>query len=676
MGIFSKILRNSIIGGGSLTAYDDFWYNIAGNSTKAGVKINEASALKYLTVFACVSLISGYIARLPLILYRRFPDSSKKRILDHPLADILHNAPNKNTTSFQFREAAQNHLLLWGNTYSVIRRTSYSGEITALQQIPNPGKVAIRRDKKGIYYEWFSNTNMGDISGDSFYDQNNKKWKFKKYKKDIFHIAGFGFNGLVGMSMINIAREAIGLGLAAEEFGSTYFGEGTHPAGIYEMEGFLGDNRKDFAKALKKGYAGLGKAHSIMIAEGGAKYKPLTIPLNDAQFLETRNFQKIEVCAMYHVPPHKIAIHNQNSNRNNLEQENALFIDACLMPWIIRWEQNISLQLLTKKERMQGLFFEFLVDGLLRGDSKARGEFYNKIFQVAGITPNEIRAKENMNPIEGGDETFVMLNMIPLSTAGDIATGNEPKPEDKNFRSTEFRAKASILVRDRIAKQYYPLFQRAAQDIVNKEGLAVKKQINQQRKSRANGNMQKWLDDFYRKLPADIRAKLGPVIRSFSEAIQAAAADEIGIDAEITEELEKFINDYTERYAERHVDSSLGQLTSLLENNLEALEERVDEWAEDEKRAEKIATNEITRSSNAVYQAVAFGVGLSTIWRIRGAKTCPYCRELNGKRVASGQSFVKDGDELNPEGAEGAMKIRGMKTHPPLHRSCDCYLSI
>ena len=1016
MGILAKILRSSVISGGSLPVFDDFWYNAIGGSTKSGVSINEESALKYLTVFACVSLISGDIARLPLKLYRRNPDESKTRILDHPLSDILHNAPNKDTTSFHFREAAQNHLLLWGNTFSEIKRASYSGNIIGLEQITTPGQMSIKKEKKGVYYIW-----------------QDKKGKHRKLKKDIFHIAGFGFNGQFGMSMIALAREAIGLGLAAEEFGSTYFGEGTHPAGIYEMDGYLGDNKKQFTKALKKGYAGLGKSHSIMIAEGGAKYKPLTIPLEDAQFLQcvtpdtllsmadgtrkeakniqiddlvigwennapiaakikavgkpetkklvkiktargreliasedhpcltirkirtaggrkapekqewiqiknlnignyvkigfgipetkkklsfdkayflgamvgdgyiryggysfssidngtvekmkeivhsmdgeiqkkkgencdwniitnagarratkigellnkaeligkhsdtkrvpksvmsgglnawkgflsgyfdtdgsirdvnglqnvalywssvnrllledcqhlltllgvqssiypmrpggkikimgrdcnalpgwglyvtgnsqlkklsqililshiekakrlsayldlpdtkyrdlnfiydrivsveeagqgetigievtgchthitsgivthnTRDHQKIEICGMYHVPPHKIALHGQNSNYNNLEQENAGYVDSCLMHWIVRWEQSIALQLLTPEERRSGLFVEFLVDGLLRGDSQARGEFYNKMFQVGALSPNNILAKENMNPVEGGDQHFVQLNMIPLNMAGTFA-----KPDEENKSLREYRAKSSILVRDRIAKQYYPLFQRAAQDIVNKEGLAVKKQINQQRKKQ--GSMQIWLDDFYRKLPEDIRAKLGPVIKSFSEAIEAATIDEIGVD---TESIEDFINDYIDRYTERHVDSSLGQLTALLEEDLEALKTRVDEWAET--RAQKIATNETVRASNGVYQAVAFGVGLSTIWRIRGAKTCPYCRSLNGKRVSSGQSFVKDGEELNPEGAETPMKIRGMKAHPPLHRACDCYLSI
>jgi HK97 family phage portal protein len=658
MGIFSKLLRSSIIGGGSLTAYDDFWYGVTGGPTKAGTTVNEETALKYLTVFACVSLISGDIARLPLILYQRSKDGSKKRVLDHPLSDILHNAPNPSTTSFNFRESAQNNLLTWGNTYSEIKRAPYKGEILSLARIPvTPGAVSIKKSKRGvIFYEW----------------NDPEKGRQRKRKQDIFHIPGFGFNGLVGMSLIGLARETIGLGMATEEFGSLYFGQGTHPAGVYEMDGYLGDNEESFKKTLKEGYTGLGKSHTIMIAQGGAKYKPMTMPLNDSQFLETRKFQKTEICGMYHVPPHKVAIHDQNSNHNNLEQENSGYVDSCLMHWIIRWEQNISLQLLTREERIQGLFAEFLVDGLLRGDSQARGEFYGKMFQVGALSPNKILAKENMNPIEGGDQHFVQLNMIPLNMAGEFAKeNNEPKKEDKAFR--EYRAKNSILVRDRISKQYYPLFQRAAQSIVNKEGLAVKGQINKQRKNRANSDMQSWLDSFYRKLPAEIKSKVGPVIRSFSEAIQAASADEMGIDVGISEDLEKFIDDYINRYSERHIESSLGQLSSLLKENIDLLEERVDEW--EEKRADKIALNETVRNSNAIYQAVAFGVGLSTVWRIRG-KTCPYCTSLRGKRVATGQNFVNDGEELNPDGVNGPMKIRGLKAHPPLHQGCDCYLSV
>ena len=438
MGLFSKVLRSGIVGKSSLPGHDDFWYGLTGGPTKAGVQVSEKTALKYLTVFACVSLISGDIARLPLILYQKNRDGGKNRVLTHPLSDLLHNAPNPQTTSFHWREASQNHLLLWGNTHSRIIRTPLSKEINALVQVKNPGGMQIKKYRNGTFYEWMEDGKRKRVA-----------------KKDMFHIPGFGFDGIFGMSMIALAREAIGLGLATENFGSTFFGNGTHPSGIYEMDGYLGDNKADFVKALKNGFAGLGKAHKIMIAEGGAKYKPLTVPPNDAQFLETRNFQKIEICGMYHVPPHKIAIHGHNSDNNSLETENANYVDSCLMHWIVRWEQSIALQLLTREERQQGLFVEFLVDGLLRGDSQARAEYYNKIFQVAGIKPNEIRAKENMNPIPGGDESFVMLNMIPLSMAGQVAEENnnpEPVKEDKNLRLIEHRAKNSILLRDRISE--------------------------------------------------------------------------------------------------------------------------------------------------------------------------------------------------------------------------------
>ncbi len=202
--------------------------------------------------------------------------------------------------------------------------------------------------------------------------------------------------------------------------------------------------------------------------------------------------------------------------------------------------------------------------------------------------------------------------------------------------------------------------------------------------------MEKWLDDFYRKMPDYIIQELGPVFRSFSEAIIEESAVEIGVEPD-PKDMDQFINDYIDRYAERHVESSRGQLVSILNKPDEEtkdkpeiiehrewaddIDDRVDEWSEDDKRAEKIADNESVRLSNAVFQTVAFGAGMSCVWRIRGAKTCPYCKELNGRRVSKGQSFVDTGDELDPKGGTGPMKIRGMKTQPPLHQKCNCILA-
>ena len=467
MGIFPKFIESRAYGPSA-----DYWYNPVSFPTSSGVPVTERDALKYLTVYACVSLIAGDVGRLPLNLYRRRSDSGKDLVTDHPLYDLLHNAPNPETTSFNWRESAMGHLLLWGNHYSFIEREGGTGDIIAFWPLPNPGQVNVYRKNGVIVYE---------------YEQNGEKVIRRRDK--IFHVPGYGFNGVYGLSMIALAREAIGLGVAAETFGSSYFGQGTHPSGVITMDKDLGDGEKDYLKALKDNYAGLGKSHSVMVFQNGEQYAPLTVPLDDAQFLETRDHQKIEICGMYHVPPHKIAIHGQNSNYNNLEQENASYVDSCLMHWLVRWESQISLQLLTEKERKSGLFFEFVVQGLLRGDSKARAEFYNKIFQVGGITPNEIRSLENSNPVEGGDESFVMMNMTTLENAGqemvlpgDLEPDLEPEgaPEEfKQFfsedRAASNKEKRSIGVRDKITKRYKPLILDAATAIVNRETKAIKR---------------------------------------------------------------------------------------------------------------------------------------------------------------------------------------------------------
>ena len=371
MGILAKELRNNCIATGSLTDHSDFWYGVNGGPTKAGVNVSEESAIKYLAVFSCVSLIADDLARLPLILYQNMGGDETRRATEQPLYDIMHNAPNKDTTSFNWREVAENHCLTWGNSYNKIERFPRTGEIKSITQIPRPGTVAVKRNRKGIYYEWHGNKNAinEQITAETV---GGGLTRFRVPKRDIFHIPGWSMNGLVGMSMIAIAREAIGLGIAAGQFGSEYFGQGIHPSAIFKTDKNLGDNRNDYINSVNSQYGGLGKSHKAMVLEMGIDYKQIEIPMDDAQFLQTREFQKLDICGMYKVPPHKIAIHGKNSNNNNLEQENGSYVSQCLMPWLVRWEQNMNFQLLTQDQRQQGYYFEFLVDGLLRGDSKAR----------------------------------------------------------------------------------------------------------------------------------------------------------------------------------------------------------------------------------------------------------------------------------------------------------------
>lgn len=632
-------------------ADNDFWYNKIGSSTTAGVRVSEENALKYLTVYACVSLIAADLARLPLILYRRRGEG-KERAYNHPLYDILHNAPNEETDSFHWREAGQAHCLLWGNHYSQIERNN-AGNVKGLWQIPNPGDVEVTRKNGKIVYV------LSDGNGG----------KVVKNKSDIFHVAGFGFDGLVGKSMITLAREAIGMGLALEQFGSQYFGQGTHPAGVLEFPAILGDKKEAYSKAFKKGFSGLGKSHNVMILDGGSTYKPITIPLDDAQFLETKSHQKIEICGMYHVPPHKIAIHGSNSNYNNLEQENASYVDSCLMSWLVRWESAVSRQLLTTQERNSGLFVEFLVEGLLRGDSAARADFYSKMLAIGAMSPNDVRSKENYDPIDGGNQYFVPCNYYPLDEAGQLTENDSVRTVEN--RSIEHRA---IVARDRISERYLPLLDNVIQTVVNKETKAIKAQVTSRTKRYSEDSFKTWMEKFYNSFGDYVKQKTGPTLRAFLETIRDDSITEMGIDLsdEQKAEVEKFIVDYINGYAERHVLSSKGQLHSLNEEGSpEEIDQRANEWFE--KRAGKESRNEKSRVSSAMYQSVAFTVGLGTYWRIRGSETCDFCKMLNGKKVRKGENFADDGSELAPKN-NSPMKIRGMKAHPPLHRGCDCYL--
>ena len=657
MSIWSRIRR-------AFGPSDDFWYSPVGFPSSTGVRVSEKTALQYLTLYACVSLISGDLARLPLNLYRRRPDGGKDLVTEHKLFDLLHNVPNPETTSFNWRETLQSHLLLWGNSYCFIERMSGNGgKIKALWQLPDPGAVKVDRQGGELVYK--------------YKDGNGKE--VVRTRDQIFHIAGFGFNGLVGRSMIAMAREAIGLGISLEQFGSKYFSEGTHPSGVLEMERVLGDNREEFTKAIQKGYAGLGKSHRIMVLENGMTYKPLTVPLEDAQFLESRSFQKSELAGAFHVPLHKLGVHGQNSNYNNLEQENAGYVDSCLMHWIARWETSISQQLLTEAERMAGLFAEFQVQGLLRGDSAARAEYYNKLFQVGAMSPNQIRSLENENPVEGGDQHFVMLNMIPLDKAREAPhltledDEEEKKPEEaKSFwekRRIELRKnheKRSIEMRDRISKQYEPLIRDAATAIVYREAKAVKGFVGK----RSSMSLETFLDEFYAEFPEYINQKMSPVLRSYMLAIIDAA----NLEFDLTEtEFDAEINEYIDNYSARHIESSHGQLAALLDQDPEAIITRADEWSE--RRPDKITFNEVVRAAGAAYAFAVFGAGMSLVWRIRGERTCDYCKRLNGKKIRSDQHFVGPNDAIDLKDGSTPMQIYGIHRHPPLHQFCDCYVS-
>lgn len=378
-----------------------------GMVSTAGIRVNEETALRVTAVYACVRVIAETVASLPLPLYRRL-ERGKEKVTAHPLYSILHDMPNPEMTSFTFREVLMTHLLLWGNAYAQIVRDK-RGQVLELWPLSPSGMELVRDDKaRQLVYR---------------YTEGMKTIEYKP--EQIFHIPGLSFDGVKGLSPIAVTREAIGLAMATEEFGSRFFGNGARPGGILEHPGVVKDPEK-LRKSWEEVYKGVHNSHKIAVLEEGMKYHEIGIPPEDAQFLETRKFQLNEICRIFRVPPHLVG-DLERATFSNIEHQSIDFVMHTIRPWLVRWEQAIVKALLLPEERK--LYFpRFNVDGLLRGDFKTRMEGYAIGRQNGWYSANDIRELEDMNPIPeeaGGDLYLVNGNMLPAKLAGSKAEGGE-----------------------------------------------------------------------------------------------------------------------------------------------------------------------------------------------------------------------------------------------------------
>ena len=384
-----------------------------GNST-SGKRVNERSSMQMTAVYSCVRILSEAVAGLPLHLYQYTDKSSKEKAVDNPLYFLLHDEPNTEMTSFVFRETLMTHLLLWGNAYSQIIRNG-KGEVMGLYPLM-PDRMAVNRDEKGrLYFEYM-------VSSDDAKTLKDGTVRLSPY--DVLHIPGLGFDGLVGYSPIAMAKNAIGLAIAAEEYGSKFYANGATPSGILEYPGTVKEPDK-VRESWNAGFGGSSNAHKIAVLEEGMKYTPISISPNEAQFLETRKFQINEIARIFRVPPHMVG-DLEKSSFSNIEQQSLEFVKYTLEPWLVRWEQAMQRALIPQDDKSR-YFIKFNVDGLLRGDYQSRMQGYATARQNGWMSANDIRELENLDriPVEdGGDLYLINGNMMPLSMSG-AAYGKE-----------------------------------------------------------------------------------------------------------------------------------------------------------------------------------------------------------------------------------------------------------
>ena len=402
-----------------------------GGST-AGKAVNERSAMQMTAVYSCVRILSEAIAGLPLHLYIYTEDGNKVKAVEHPLYQILHDEPNPEMSSFVFRETLMTHLLLWGNAYAQIIRNG-KGEVIGLYPLM-PNKMTVDRDTSGKLYYSYQRSNEEAIQ--------SKDSKVILKPSDVLHIPGLGFDGLVGYSPIAMAKNAIGMAIACEEYGAKFFSNGAAPGGVLEHPGTIKDPQR-IRDSWQSTFGGSGNANKIAVLEEGMKFTPIGIAPEQAQFLETRKFQIDEIARIFRVPPHMVGDLDKSSF-SNIEQQSLEFVKYTLDPWVVRWEQSIARSLLTPEEK-KTYFAKFNLDGLLRGDYQSRMQGYAIGRQNGWMSANDIRELENLDRIpaeEGGDLYLVNGNMLPLQHAGAFADipdyeEKEENPDDEQTQDEE-----------------------------------------------------------------------------------------------------------------------------------------------------------------------------------------------------------------------------------------------
>jgi len=387
-------------------------YNFFFGSTSSGKPVNEHTAMQMTAVYSCVRILSETLAGLPLHVYKYNENGGKEKYLKHPLYKLLHDEPNPEMTSFAFRETLMSHLLLWGNAYAQIIRNA-KGEVISLYPLM-PNKMTVDRDANGrlFYLYQRSSEDIPSLGKDN---------QVYLAPTDVLHIPGLGFDGLVGYSPIAMAKNAVGLAIATEEYGAKFFANGAAPGGVLEHPGTIKDPQK-VKESWNAAYQGSANSHRVAVLEEGMKYQPIGISPEQAQFLETRKFQINEIARIFRVPPHMLA-DLEKSSFSNIEQQSLEFVKYTLDPWVVRWEQSMCRALLSDSEKPT-VFIKFNVDGLLRGDYESRMSGYATARQNGWMSANDIRELENLDRIPaelGGDLYLINGAMTKLQDAGAFA---------------------------------------------------------------------------------------------------------------------------------------------------------------------------------------------------------------------------------------------------------------
>jgi len=400
-------------------AWNPSLWNLFGSRSMSGEVVTEETALTYSAFWNAVGLISGTIGALPLNLMRQ-SGKTKLPAYKEKSYPVLHSRANPYMTAKALRSCLMAHILTWGNGYAEIVRNGY-GEVVELWPIP-PSRVTPEMSEGKLVYK-ISMPDGGE--------------KYLPYEQ-VLHLHGLGFDGFQGYSIVAMARKSLGLGMAMETFGATYFGNGTHPGVIVSHPHKLGtEGHSNLKKSLTETYSGLGNSHRLMLLEDGMEIKNVSVSPEDSQFLESRQFQITDVARWFNLPVHKLK-EMSKSSFNNIESEQISFVTDSILPWLVELEQSYNMQLLTETQLKAGFYYHHIVEGLLRANSKDRAEYYKALVGIGMMTPNEGRMKENMNPSDDPlmDQHWMPTGLIPVNMFEEYLSKNQGNTQPAQIEET------------------------------------------------------------------------------------------------------------------------------------------------------------------------------------------------------------------------------------------------
>lgn len=500
------ILRN-IIERRSLANPDAKILQLFSGSSRAytGKYVNTEQAMKYPAFFACVRVIASAAMSVPLFTYKYESGDRKVTARNFPLFNLLHDQPHPEWTSADYTEYEFTSLLTNGNFYSLITRNE-GGQVTQLTPI-HPDRMRVTRVKLKENAEpqivFFYRTDKGD-----------EVPLFLGI--DIHWVRGLTLDGLTGVSPIRMLMEAIALGLAGEEFGSRLFSNGASPRGVLEHPKVLSNEKaKELREQFERANAGLENSNRIVVLEEGMAFRAIALKADEAQFLETRKFQKSEIAGAMMVQPHKIG-DLEHATFSNIEHQNIEFVQTTMLPWLRKSELAKKRDLLTAKEKLF-YTFEYKIDGLLRGDIKTRYEAYGQGRQNGFLSGNDIRRLENMEPYEGGEEYWRPVNMVPVGTPVEPVQQKRENPAIDRIGETR--------ANDRVVAELRNIANEAISRTVTKELKAIRRQFEKIERGGTIKEFSDWSDQFFKGFRDEITANLLPVIRGFDAIFSEPGKD-------------------------------------------------------------------------------------------------------------------------------------------------------